>query len=315
MTLEIRNLSKAYKDLEALKDLNFKLESSECLALLGPNGAGKTTAIKALVTLLQPDSGEFLWQGKNLFREPQVIRDLVGYISQEIAMDKVLTGLEFMKLSAGLLHMPWKQAKDRALELLEKLDLSEASNRRVGEYSGGMKRRLDLAAALLHDPKVLILDEPTTGLDIEARELIWKLLADYGKQGGRMILVSHDFREIDALAQQILILKKGQTAVQGTPSELRATLGQFIVRIQTKEFMDQASIDQVKKLFASERSTLRWLEHEEAAIFAYQGETALVELQQQLHQKIQAAGLGVHLLNVQHPSLEDVYRFAVGEVA
>lgn len=314
MSLEIRNISKAYKDLEALKDFHFKLDSGECLALLGPNGAGKTTAIKALVTLLIPDSGEFLWNGEDLFPKPEKIRDLVGYISQEIAMDKVLTGMEFMKLSAGLLHLPWHKTQPKAEKLIEKLDLTQAANRPVGQYSGGMKRRLDLASALLHDPKILILDEPTTGLDIEARELIWKLLNDYRQEGGRILLVSHDFREIDALADQILILRKGLTAAKGTPTELRKGLGSYIVRLQTKEFMDGDQIQKVQASFNSWTEPLRWLQNEDAVIFTYPTPIELSDLQTKIHQHCKAHEFPVHLLNVQSPSLEDVYRFAVGDV-
>lgn len=313
MTLEITGLTKAYKDLVALDDFGFSLEAGQCLALLGPNGAGKTTAIKSLVTLLQPDSGNFLWEGTDLFPQPHKIRELIGYISQEIAMDKVLTGLEFLQFCAGILHLPWKQYKQQAITLLEQLDLKEAMNRPVRQYSGGMKRRLDLASAMLNDPKILILDEPTTGLDIEARELIWNLLADYRREGGRMILVSHDFREIDTLADQIAILSKGKTAAQGTPEVLRHALGDFMVRIQTAEFMGKGAVDRLKTLVNSWQQGLQWLDQEDAAVFAYKGSLSLAEIQRDISSLIEKADLPLHTLNIRQPSLEDVYRFAVGE--
>jgi len=312
MSFEVRDLSKSYKDLHALKDFGFSLEEGECLALLGPNGAGKTTAVKAMVTLLKPDTGQFLWQGKDLFPNPKAIRDLMGYISQELAMDKVLTGVEFMRFCAGLLHLPWRTHRAHALELLDRLGLSEAKDRPVGQYSGGMKRRLDLASAMLHNPKVLILDEPTTGLDIEAREQIWGLLSDYRKEGGRIVLVSHDFREVDALANQILILQNGETVVQGEPEPLRKALGRFIVRLQTHEFMSADHLASLRELLDRWHSDLRWLDDPEAAIFAYRGEAGLSELQQDIYRRLEQEAQPIQRLNVQQPTLEDVYRFAIG---
>lgn len=312
MSLEVRDLSKSYKDFTALQNFGFSLESGQCLALLGPNGAGKTTAIKAMVTLLKPDRGQFLWHGEDLFPKPKAIRGLIGYISQELAMDKVLTGLEFMRFCAGLLHLPWKKHRDHALGLLDRLGLGEAKDKPVGQYSGGMKRRLDLASAMLHNPQVLILDEPTTGLDIEAREQIWHLLSEYRKEGGRILLVSHDFREIDSLADQILILQKGQTVAKGEPETLRKGLGQFIVRLQTHEFMTAKHLESLQTLLNQWQRDLRWLEDSEAAIFAYRGESGPAEIQQALYRQLEEAQQPIQSLNIQQPSLEDVYRFAIG---
>ena len=313
MTLKLNNLSKSYKDVAALKSLSFELEPGKALALLGPNGAGKTTAIKILATLVTPDSGELTHEGVDLFAQPARQRDLIGYVSQEMAMDKVLTGVEMMRFSAGLYHLDWRNHSERALALLKKLGLEDAQHRQTGTYSGGMKRRLDLATALLNSPKVLILDEPTTGLDIEAREQIWGMIGEFTKGGGSLILASHDFREVQELADELLILHGGEVARKGTGQKLKAELGSFVVVLRTREFMDAADFKKVRGIFASWSEPLSWYEDEDSIAMAITTSDDMTSLQARIYEAMKPVGLAG--LDIREPGLEDVYRFAVGGAA
>ena len=312
MTLTIKDLRKSFKDVDALKSLTFTLEPGAGVALLGPNGAGKSTAVKILVTLLKPDNGAFLWQGEDLLRKPEKIRRLVSYVSQEMAMDKMLTGLEFMRFCAGLLHLNWKQHRAKAEDILDRMGLTEAKHRLVGTYSGGMKRRLDLAAALLKEPKILILDEPTTGLDVEARETIWELIANFKTSGGYLILASHDFREVGVLADTVLIMDHGQMAAAGTPAQLKIDLGRLIIRLKTRELMTPSDFDRIRQLFSSRQNQLQWRDDERFATLIYRGSEDMPTVQQEVYTTLGGAGLDVHSLNISMPDLEDVYRFNVG---
>ncbi len=311
MSLKVEGHRKSYKKVDALKSLSFQLESGSSVALLGPNGAGKSTAIKILVSLLKPDGGSYHWNDEDLFARPARIRELMGYVSQDMAMDKQLTGAEFMRFCAGLVHLDWKTHKAKAYELLKTMGLEDAQDRLVGEYSGGMKRRLDLAAALLHDPAILILDEPTTGLDVEAREQIWGLIRQFMEKGGALILASHDFREVSELAEYILILQDGSVAAKGPAGELKNSVGRFIVRIKTAEFMSVEQKEAVKKALSSWQSVV-WHEEEEFATMAYKGDEAMSQLQVKVCEALEAAGLHIASVNVSEPNLEDAYRFTLG---
>jgi len=312
MSLEIKGLRKSYKNVDALKSLSFSLEPGKAVALLGPNGAGKSTAIKLLVTLLQPDGGEFNWQGQNLFEKPSAIRNLLGYVSQELAMDKQLTGTEFMRFCAGVKHLHWKTSGPRALDLLDRMGLSEAKDQLVGEYSGGMKRRLDLASALLTEPQILVLDEPTTGLDVEARETIWKLIRGFMEQGCSLILASHDFREVQELTDQVLIMEKGSVLKEGSPDELKSTLGNLIIRLKTQEFMGAEAKTSVRRVFEKWGDEVTWHDDEVFATLAFRGSDSMTQLQSRIYDAMSEADLEVYSLNLQRPDLEDVYRFALG---
>lgn len=311
MSLVVEGHRKSYKNVHALKSLSFRLEPGHSMALLGPNGAGKSTAIKVLVSLVKPDAGSYSWQGEDLFARPSRIRELIGYVSQEIALDKILTGAEFMRFCAGLLHLDWKQHRERAYALLEQMGLEDAQDRQVGEYSGGMKRRLDLAVALLNNPEILILDEPTTGLDIKAREQIWALIKDYMSQGGALILASHDFQEVGELAENILIMNQGEVVLHGTPEQLRESLGALIVRVKTKEYMYEADIEAVKKVFAQWGEQAQWHSEEEYATLAWKTDAPMSDVHAKVCAALEAAGLPAYSVNVQKPTLEDAYRFCL----
>lgn len=315
MSWEIKKLSKSYKDVAALEDFNLSLPQGKIAALLGPNGAGKSTAIKIMVSLLRPDGGVFLENGKDLFNDSYALRRTVGYVSQEMAMDKALTGWEFMRFCAGILHLPWREVSGHAADLIKRLDLDAAKDRTVGKYSGGMKRRLDLASALLHRPRLLILDEPTNGLDLEARELIWNEIQQFVAEGGTVLLVSHDFREVDTLSDSITILQQGKVAASGTKAELCQRLGSYVVHMKSQAYMDAAAFEAMRRAFSDWGDRVKWLPDPEQGVFAFRETAEMKELQDRIYETMRRSNLEVQALQLQRPDVENVYRFALGGAA
>jgi len=176
--IKVKGLSKSYSDIKALKNLSIEIEGGTLFGILGPNGAGKSTLIKILATLIEPDSGEVFINNINLIKNSRKIRELIGYVAQDIALDKILTGRELLDFQADLYHINKNKKFERINKLIDQLEMNDWIDRKCGTYSGGMIRRIDLAAGLLHLPQVLILDAPTVGLDIESRNIIWQLLKD-----------------------------------------------------------------------------------------------------------------------------------------
>jgi ABC-2 type transport system ATP-binding protein len=244
-TIEVQNLLKSYKDTVAVDNLSLEVPPGIIYGLLGPNGAGKTTTIRCICTLLKPDRGTIRVAGAT---EPKAIRQKLGYVAQEVAIDKVLTGRELLELQAALYHVPAReipQAIDRVLDLVQ---LKEYADNRSGSYSGGIRKRLDLAAGLLHQPQVLVLDEPTVGLDIQSRLGIWEFLQKLRASGITILLTSHYLEEIDALADRVAIIDRGKLIAEGTPRELKENLGGDRVTIKIKEFTDLESAERGRAL-------------------------------------------------------------------
>ena len=204
----IQNLKKRYGTFEAVKDISFVVQPGEIFGLLGPNGAGKTTTLRALCTLTTPDAGKIEVSGISAIDNPKAARQRLGYVAQEVALDKVLTGRELLQLQAALYHLPSAQAKQRIDVVLNLLGLQEYANKKTGTYSGGLRKRLDLAAGLLHAPDVLVLDEPTVGLDIESRFIVWEFLRKLREAGTTVLITSHYLEEIDALANRVAIIDR-----------------------------------------------------------------------------------------------------------
>ena len=298
----------------AVDNLNFAIEPGAGLALLGPNGSGKSTTIRTIVTLQKADSGRFLCTDWDTFEQPARLRDILGYVSQELALDKTLTGLETLRFQAGLRHLAWSSCQARALELLSKLDLESVKNQRVGTYSGGMKRRLDLACALISSPQLLVLDEPSAGLDIQGRELVWSLIRHFKANGGCLILASHDFQEVDALADQVLVMDKGQTKQHGPVSQLKANLAKAVVRLKTREFMDQAEMERIRQVLDHELGAPAGLAEDQDYFVLFHQDESFHKLQDRVYQAFEKAKVPLFSLQVQQPSLEDVYRFAIGGI-
>jgi len=250
-TLRIENATKSYGDVQALRGVGFEVAAREVVALLGPNGAGKSTLIRSITTLEQLDEGEITVNGVEVKSDPRAARGFFGYAGQESALDKVLTGHEFLRFQGGLVHLPKAEIASRATALLERFGLSDAADRAIEGYSGGMKRRLDLAASVLHQPKLLILDEPSSGLDYEARRELWQLLLELREEGTALLLATHDFEEADVLADRAVLMSHGEVKGIGTPDALRSELGSWILSANLYEHRVDGDRERLRELFAS----------------------------------------------------------------
>ncbi len=308
----IEKLQKRYGKVEAVKDVSFQVEPGEIFGLLGPNGAGKTTTIRCICTLATPDAGKIEVSSINAIANPKAARQKLGYVAQEVALDKVLTGRELLQLQAALYHIPGKFAKDRIDKMISSLGLQEYADKKTGTYSGGIRKRLDLAAGLLHKPDVLVLDEPTVGLDIESRVVMWDILRQLRDAGTTVLLTSHYLEEVDALADRVAIIDKGVVIAAGTPSELKDRVGGDRITLRIREFSPIEEAEKAKDMLKS----LPFVQ--EAIINVAQGNSlnlvvtpqsdALITIQQAL----QAAGLPTFGIAQSRPSLDDVYLAATG---
>ncbi len=223
--LIVENLTKRFDDVTALDGLTMSVARGEVLAVLGPNGAGKTTAINILATLLRADSGTAVVAGHDVRAEPHEVRSAIALTGQFAAVDEVLTGSENLVLFGRLRGLSQSQAEQRAKQLLDEFSLTEAANKRVRTYSGGMRRRLDLAASLVVPAEVVFLDEPTTGLDPRSRNELWDVVRQLREDGLTIVLTTQYLEEADQLAERIIVIDKGTVIAEGTPAELKATAG------------------------------------------------------------------------------------------
>ena len=224
-------LVKRFGDVRALDGIDLTVPRGTVFGLLGPNGAGKTTAVRVLTTIIRPDAGEARVLGRDVVAEPEAVRASIGLAGQYAAVDENLTGRENLRLVGRLTHLPKRAVRPRADELLERFNLTEAGDRPVKTYSGGMRRRLDLAASLVHRPPVLFLDEPTTGLDPRSRSDLWSVIADLVADGTTVLLTTQYLEEADRLAERIAVVDRGRVIATGTPAELKAGLGSTVLEI------------------------------------------------------------------------------------
>jgi ABC-2 type transport system ATP-binding protein len=231
IVIETVGLGKVYDRLTAIHDLSFKIYAGEVFGLLGPNGAGKSTTLRILITLLRPTTGQALVLGHDVVREADRVRALIGYVPQERAVDRFLTGREHLWLLGDLYHLSKQETSSRTEHLLRLMDLEQHADRPVKTYSGGMKRKLDLACGLLPHPKVLLLDEPTLGLDVQSRLRIWDHIRRLREQGITVVMTTNYLDEADQLCDRLAIIDGGRIKAIGSPHELKLGLGGDIVSL------------------------------------------------------------------------------------
>src|SRR6266567_6494461 len=240
MMIETRGLCKSFGEQVVLDDIDLDVAEGTILALLGPNGAGKTTTVQILSTLIRADSGEVRIAGHNLAHEPDAVRAAIGVTGQFSAVDNLLTGEENLLLIADLHHLGRSEGRLRAAALLDRFDLVDAAKKTPATYSGGMRRRLDLAMTLVGDPRLIFLDEPTTGLDPRSRHMMWQLIRDLVASGVTILLTTQYLEEADQLADRIAVLDQGKLVAQGTPDELKRRIPGGHIRLQ---FADASGLE------------------------------------------------------------------------
>ena len=240
MMIETRGLCKSFGEHVVLDGIDLDVAEGTILALLGPNGAGKTTTVQILSTLIRADSGEVLVAGHDPLREPEAVRAAIGVTGQFSAVDNLLTGEENLLMMADLHHLRRSEGRRRAAALLGRFDLVDAAKKRPSTYSGGMRRRLDLAMTLVGEPRIIFLDEPTTGLDPRSRHTMWQIIRDLASGGVTILLTTQYLEEADQLAEQIAVLDRGKLVAQGTPSELKRRIGGGHMRLQ---FADMSGLE------------------------------------------------------------------------
>jgi ABC-2 type transport system ATP-binding protein len=238
IAIDASALRKSYGDHAVLDGIDLKVPRGSVFALLGPNGAGKTTTVRILSTLVAPDGGRALVAGHDVVAERREVRHRISLTGQYAAVDELQTGRENLEMIARLLQFPGRQAKPRAVELLERFDLADAADRRVSTYSGGMRRRLDLGASLVGAPRLLLLDEPTTGLDPRSRIELWGAIRALVNAGTDVLLTTQYLDEADHLASQIVIIDHGRSVATGSPAELKRDIGGSIVELHVRNERD-----------------------------------------------------------------------------
>lgn len=303
---EVTDVVKHFDKTKALDGVSLSAQAGTIFGLLGPNGAGKTTLVRALSTLIAPDRGSLKVLGVDAVREAQKVRELIGLAGQFAAVDEFQSGYENVYMTGRLYHLSTKEAKQRTKELLERLGLADAANRPVRTYSGGMRRRLDLGASLIGHPKVMFLDEPTTGLDPRTRLDLWHIIRDLVKEGTSILLTTQYLEEADELADQIAVMNNGKIIARGTSDELKTQLGGDVVEVEIANTGDQA------KALAAIRGQQRPTVGEDGVtlkIPVKQGATSLLEIVQDLGRaKINLVGVALH-----RPSLDDVFLSLTGQ--
>jgi len=308
--VRIENLKKTYGETVAVDGISLNVTQGQIYGLLGPNGAGKTTTMRCICTLTIPDSGVIEVAGAT---EARAIRNRLGYVAQEVALDKVLTGRELLRFQAALYHIPPKQISDRIDSVLDLLQLEPYADKLSGTYSGGLKKRLDLAAGLLHQPSVLILDEPTVGLDIQSRIAIWEFLRKLRASGVTVLISSHYLEEIDALADRVAIIDRGKIIAEGTTDELKTKVGGDRITVRIREFADRNEAEDAKKILQQlpivQSITINAAQGNAVNLFVTPDANAISEIQNMLT----AVDISVFSLSQSRPSLDDVFLAATGQ--
>jgi ABC-2 type transport system ATP-binding protein len=302
LAIEVEGVSKRFGAKKALDDVSLRVGTGKVLALLGPNGAGKTTLVRVLTTLLLPDSGRARVAGFDVERDAKTIRSMIGLAGQYATVDEMLTGRENLELVGLLYHLSKGTYRRRAKEALERMTLTEAGDKPVKTYSGGMKRRLDLAASLIGRPPVLFLDEPTTGLDPRTRNDLWQFIEELVAEGTTVLLTTQYMEEAERLASGIVVIDGGRVVAQGTADQLKDKLGGDVLEVRVK---DRADLERAKSLVADLGVARPRLDADPDLIrLAIKGGTkALITAGRALDD----GGIALEDIGIRRPSLDDVF--------
>jgi ABC-2 type transport system ATP-binding protein len=305
------DLVKTYRNgaVRALDHLSLDVEEGTVLSVLGPNGAGKTTCVRILATLLRPDSGRAMVGGIDVIKHPEKVREVIGLSGQYAAVDEILTGWDNLVMFGQLYHLGKKQAIARADELLERFSLTESAKRPIKTYSGGMRRRLDLAASLIVKPKVLFLDEPTTGLDPRGRQEMWSVIEELVKGGVTLLLTTQYLEEADQLADEIAVIDHGKVIARGTSDALKKQVGGERLEIVVEAHNVAKTMEVVASISGNKATLDEGLRMISAPVST--GATALIDTLRSLDAE------GIHPLDVglKRPSLDDVFLSLTGHAA
>lgn len=301
MMINVTGLRKAFKKHVVLDGIDLNVPAGSIYALLGPNGAGKTTIIQILSTLMHPDGGEVRIKGHDLKREPDAIRALIGVTGQFSAVDPILTGEENLMLMTNLRHLERSEGHRRTTDLLKRFDLTEAGKKHVSSYSGGMRRKLDLAMSLIGNPQLIFLDEPTTGLDPRSRQMLWESIRALAESGITILLTTQYLDEADRLADRVGVLDKGKLVIEGTPNELKRRIPGGHVQL---EFADPTTLQKAAQVFGI---ALNGANEQADALTLKVALTSTVTSLRAILEKLDTASIAVTGLAVQTPTLDDVF--------
>ncbi|MFF9000978.1 ATP-binding cassette domain-containing protein [Streptomyces achromogenes] len=303
-------LVKTFGDVRALDGVDLDVPEGTVLGLLGPNGAGKTTAVRCLTTLLRPDRGKAVVAGVDVLRHPDAVRRSIGLSGQFAAVDEYLTGRENLQMVGQLYQMRAKVAKARAAELLEQFHLADAADRPAKTYSGGMRRRLDLAAALVVSPPVMFMDEPTTGLDPRNRQQLWEVIKQLVSGGTTLLLTTQYLEEADHLAHDIAVVDHGRVIAQGTSDQLKARTGGERVEVVVQDRERMAAAAEVLRGFGKGETKVE--EHTRRLTVPVTGGAKLLA---EIIRELDLRGIGIDDIGLRRPTLDDVFLSLTGHAA
>lgn len=306
----VEGISKWFGNFQALNEIDLVVPPGKVTALLGPNGAGKTTLVRILTTLLRPDSGRAFVAGFDVVRNPDALRSAIGLAGQNAAIDDNLTGRENIEMVGMLYHLGTKRSKAKAEELLIRFDLVDAADRVAKTYSGGMRRRLDLAASLVGNPKILFLDEPTTGLDPRSRMELWKIINELVEEGTTVLLTTQYLEEADQLADSIAVIDHGKLIALGTSNELKSQVGGDVLEIHVSdESMITPAVDALARIGSEEPQVDRF--SNKISIPVSGGTTVMAEA----IRRLDSARVSIADIVLRRPTLDDVFLALTGHGA